>query len=331
MTKRQKKYTILFSLISFILIIMYLIIWMYTQRDLISMGHNSNALNIYLKIISRRSIQLLAIFISTILIVSSSLIFQTLTNNRILTPNVLGFDAIFTVTQTLIVSILGLTSFYISNKYMNFSISTIVMIVITLAMFLSVLRKNANNVVLLLLMGMIVSSLAGSISNFIQVFMNPEEFQSVQGLTTVSLTNINQGLVFVALPIMIILVILMFRKNRVYDVMALGEDHAIGLGIEYRKETKLSLIYIAVAVSVSTSLIGPLTFLGLIAVNSAREIFQTTKHKYLLIFSSLMGFSILMLGQIIVELMNFKTSVSVLINLIGGSYMIYLILKENKI
>ncbi|MDY0278073.1 MAG: iron chelate uptake ABC transporter family permease subunit [Acholeplasma sp.] len=327
MNKRQVKLLIIFGIIAVLLGIAYLTVWLYTQRDLLIYG---NA-NVYFKIIRRRAVQLLAIVVSTGLITSSSLVFQTLTKNRILTPSVLGFDSIFLVTQTLLVSLLGVSSILISNVYVNFIISTLTMIVITIIMYQLVLKKNKNNVVLLLLMGMIISSLAGSVSNFIQVFMNPDQFQSVLSLTTVSLTNINEQLVYILVPIMVVVVVLIYRKNRIYDVMALGDDQAIGLGVEYNKETKITLVYIAIAVAISTSLIGPLTFLGLIAVNGTRELFKTTKHKVMIVASFLLGFIVLMAGQVVVELMDNRTSVSVLISLIGGSYMIYLILKENKL
>ncbi|WP_162140081.1 iron chelate uptake ABC transporter family permease subunit [Haploplasma axanthum] len=331
MSKKQKKMFLVISIILILLSLTYIFLWVFTQSDLIKKGYNPNMLSVYLKIIKRRSIQLLAIIVSTILISTSSLVFQTLTKNRILTPSILGFDAIFIVTQTLLVSLLGITSIYISNVYTNFFISVVAMIGVTLLIYKLVLSKNKNNVILLLLVGMVITSLAGSISNFIQVFMSPEEFQTVSSLTTISLTNINEQLVFVALPILLLLVFLFYRKNKVYDVMSLGDEHAIGLGVEYNRETKISLIYIAIAVAISTALIGQLMFLGLIAVNSAREIFKTNKHSILIFASSVIGFIVLMLGQVVVELFGNRTSVSVLINLIGGSYMIYLIIKENRI
>lgn len=331
MNKKNKKILALLISLSILFSILFLTIWIFTQRELIGGSYNSNMNYVYFRIIKRRSTQLLAIFISTILITTSSLVFQTLTKNRILTPSVLGFDSIFVVTQTLIVALLGTASFLISNIYFNFLVSTIFMVFITLGMYFLILRKNKNNIILLLLMGMILSSLASSISNFVQVFMNPDEFQSVLALTTVSLSNINEKLVYVTLPMMIILVILFYRKHHIYDVMSLGEDQAISLGVDYNKESKISLIYIAVAISISTALIGPLAFLGLIAVNSARELFKSSKHKSLIVISSLIGFIILMSGQVLVELFDNRTSVAVLINLIGGVYMIYLILKENKL
>ena len=313
--------------LSILLILGYLTVWLYTQRNLIAQFPQMDKL----PIIKRRSIQIIAITIGAVLIAVSSLSFQTITDNKILTPSVLGFDAIYIITQTLLVALLGANSLFFANEYINFILSTILMIGIVLMMYQFILRKNKNNVVLLLLVGLIISTLASNISNFIQVFMDPENFQSITAMTTVSLNNIKENLVLISIPIMILTIFLFAREQRYYDVMILGENQAIGLGVDFHKKTKHTLIYIAIAVSVSTALIGPLSFLGLIAVSSAREIFKTNKHRILMIASSLLSLVFILIGQLIVELLDHQTSVSVMISLIGGAYMIYLILKENKI
>ena len=313
--------------LSVLLILGYLTVWLYTQRNLIAQFPQMDKL----PIIKRRSIQIIAITIGAVLIAVSSLSFQTITDNKILTPSVLGFDAIYIITQTLLVALLGANSLFFANEYINFILSTILMIGIVLMMYQFILRKNKNNVVLLLLVGLIISTLASNISNFIQVFMDPENFQSITAMTTVSLNNIKENLVLISIPIMILTIFLFAKEQRYYDVMILGENQAIGLGVDFHKKTKHTLIYIAIAVSVSTALIGPLSFLGLIAVSSAREIFKTNKHRILMIASSLLSLVFILIGQLIVELLDHQTSVSVMISLIGGTYMIYLILKENKI
>ncbi len=313
--------------LSILLILGYLTVWLYTQRNLIAQFPQMDKL----PIIKRRSIQIIAITIGAVLIAVSSLSFQTITDNKILTPSVLGFDAIYIITQTLLVALLGANSLFFANEYINFILSTILMIGIVLMMYQFILRKNKNNVVLLLLVGLIISTLASNISNFIQVFMDPENFQSITAMTTVSLNNIKENLVLISIPIMILTIFLFAKEQRYYDVMILGENQAIGLGVDFHKKTKHTLIYIAIAVSVSTALIGPLSFLGLIAVSSAREIFKTNKHRILMIASSLLSLVFILIGQLIVELLDHQTSVSVMISLIGGAYMIYLILKENKI
>lgn len=329
MTRKTKLY-ILLTLATVLSIIAFLTVWIFSYKDLISGNlNNPNVQIAMLKILRRRSIQMLAIIISVVLIAISSLSFQTISNNRILTPSILGFDAIFIITQTVLVALFGGLSSYVVNEYINFTLSTFLMIGIVTIMFLSVLRKNKNNIILLLLFGLVITSLASSITNFIQVFMNPDEFQQVVSLTTVNINAINSNLVFISLPIFIIMISLFSLEHKYYDVMSLGKDHAINLGVNYNKKSNLTIFYITISMAVATALVGPLSFLGLIVVNSAKELFKTNKHKTLMITSSLIAITIILGGQVILELLSFKTPVTVVVNLIGGLYLIYILVKEN--
>ena len=101
------------------------------------------------------------------------------------------------------------------------------------------------------------------------------------------------------------------------------------LGVNYNKKSNLSILYITISMAVATALVGPLSFLGLIVVNSAKELFKTNKHKTLMITSSLIAITIILGGQVILELLSIKTPVTVVVNLIGGLYLIYILVKEN--
>jgi len=331
MAKRLKKTYILLIVGAVLAMLAFLSVWLITYRDLIAGNYSDpNIQRALLRIFRRRLIQMIAIIVSVVLIAKSSLAFQTITNNRILTPSVLGFDSIYVISQTLLVFFFGTGSILIANKVLNFGFSTLVMILIVFLMFLLVMRKNRNNIVLLLLLGLVITSLAGSMSNFLQVFMHPEDFQSVVSLTNVNIHKINESLVFYLLPIMILLSILFYREHRNYDVMALGEENAINLGLNYYKKTNYSLVLITLSTAISTALIGPMAFLGLIVVNAAKELTKTNKHLILNFTSSLISVIIVLGGQVILELSGFKTPVTVIVSLIGGLYMIYLLLKENR-
>lgn len=332
MPKTNKK-TYLFLIIGATLaIIAFMSVWIITYKDLIfnNLG-DPNTTRALLKIFKRRSVQLIAIIVGTLLIAKSTLAFQTITNNRILTPNILGFDSIYIISQTLLVFFLGTSSFLIFNKIANFIFSTLMMILIVFLMFLLLMRKNKNNIVLILLLGLVIASLASSISTFIQVFMHPEDFQSVISLTNVNIHKINEELVFYLLPVMIIISGLFYLMHKSYDVMSLGEENAINLGLNYNKKANYTLVLITIATAIATALIGPISFLGLIVVNLSKELTKSNKHLTLNITASLLTIIIVLGGQVLLELLNFKTPVTVIINLIGGIYMIYLLIKENKL
>ncbi|MCR1809031.1 iron chelate uptake ABC transporter family permease subunit [Haploplasma modicum] len=325
----KKKYLGL-AILAILSIITFMLVWIFKYRNLIDFNNiDKELLFVLLKISRRRFIQMTAIIISIVLISISSLSFQTITNNRILTPSVLGFDSIFIITQTLIVAFLGTRSILYTNDTLNFVLTTSVMILVVLVMLTSLLRKNKNNIILLLLLGLVVTSLASSMSNFIQVLMNPEDFQQVISMTNVSINAINEKLVLPSLVAAIILVFLFFKERNNYDVMALGEDVAKNLGVNYNKKTNKTLILVTISTAIATALVGPLAFLGLIVVNLARELSKSNKHRTLMVVSSLLAVILMLGGHVILEIINLKTPVTIIVNLIGGTYMIYLLVKEN--
>lgn len=279
-------------------------------------------------ILIERSGQVVAMLTASVLIAFSSLAFQTMTNNRILTPSALGFDAIYAVTQTTIVATLGFVHVLLTNTVLNFILTTVVMTTIVFSMYMLVLRKNKNNIILLLLIGIIISSLASSVSNVIQAAMSDDAFFSVQALSNVTITSINADLVYVMVPLMLAIAYLLCRPHQTYDVMALGEAHATNLGVSYQHMSRKTLILVAVAMAISTALVGPLSFLGLLAVNLAREISKRYEHKHLFILSGLLAIIFLFLGQALVELTGYQTTVTTIIALVGGVYMIFLLLRK---
>jgi iron complex transport system permease protein len=330
MNKTKRLYVILIGVTLFALLA-FMSAWLVRYYpQVIGRTHLPSVQKAIRNILSERSGQMVAMLVSAILIAFSSLAFQTITGNRILTPAALGFDAIYAVTQTLMVTLLGFVSVVLTNVYLNFVISTAVMIGIVFLMYSLVLRKSKNNIIFLLLIGIIISSLAGSVSNVIQAAMSDDAFFSVQALTNVTITNINRDLVYVLAPIMILISVFLFLPHKTYDVMALGEEQATNLGVNYQKQSRITLVLIALSVAVATALVGPLSFLGLLAVNLARELSKRYEHKHLFLFSAFLAIIFIFLGQVLVELTGYQTTVTTIISLVGGGNMIYLLLRKDR-
>lgn len=322
---RIKYLIVIFIILALISIALYLAGWILSQEQSISVSA-------FWKIVTKYKINnIVVMIIAAILISLVSAVFQTLTNNKILTPSLLGFDSIFASTQIFIMYVGSSTSIYITNSYLNFLVCTVVMVAISLLLYAMILRGNKNNVMLLLLAGTIITTLLNSLNNFLKVIMSPEDFTNITSLTMTSLSSLNTNIIYIAIPIMIILVCLFFRERRIYDVMILGEDQAVSLGVDYNKSTNRNLIYISIAMAISTALIGPISFLGLITVNATRQLCKNFRHKYLFIVSSLLGIIVIIFGQFMVEYFGYTVTLTTIINLIGGLYVVILILKENRI
>lgn len=305
-----------------------LIVFMVLVMLFLTIGLNSNNWEYAL---SRRIPKIIAITLVGGSIAFSSTLFQTITNNRILTPSVLGLDSLYMFIQTFIVFVLGSIKLAQLGQNFNFIVSVILMVLFSVIIFLMLFKKK-NNIFFLLLFGMVFGTLFQSLTSFMQVLIDPNEFLIIQNRSFVSFNNINTDLLGIAIIGVLLVTIYIFRHTRSLDVMSLGRDNAINLGVNYDMQVRRILIVVAILVSISTALVGPITFLGLLVINVNREFLKTYKHKYLIPGSMLIGSIILVGGQLIAErIMNFETPISVVINFLGGIYFIYLILKEGKV
>lgn len=278
----------------------------------------------------RRVIKIIAIIVVGCSIAFSTVIFQTVTNNKILTPSILGLDSMYMLIQTGVIFLFGSTHIMIMNKNLNFLVTLTAMLIFSSLLFKFMFKKN-RNIYFLLLIGIIFGTLFGSMSSFMQVLIDPNEFQIIQNKMFASFNNVNTDLLTLAIILMIAAMIYFMRFLKYLDVMSLGRDQAINLGVDYDFVTKRVLIVVTILISISTALIGPITFLGLLVANVAYQFIKSYQHKHIIPGAMLISVIALVGGQFIVErIFTFSTTLSVIINFVGGVYFIYLLLKENK-
>jgi len=282
-------------------------------------------------ILPRRIIKVAAIIITGGAIAFSTTIFMTITNNRILTPSVMGLDSLYLLIQVLIIFVFGSNSLVMMNSNINYLISIGMMMLFSLVLFRLLFKGEGNNIYFLLLVGMILGTFFSSFTSFMQVLIDPNEFMVAQDRMFASINNVNGNLVYVSIIVIVLTTIYFLRYYKYLDVLALGKDQAINLGVPYDFVVKRLLIIVSILISIATALIGPITFLGLLVVNIAYQFLKTFRHIYLILGSVFIGIIALLGGQFIVErVFVFQTPISVIINFIGGLYFIYLLLKENK-
>ncbi|MCC0659337.1 iron chelate uptake ABC transporter family permease subunit [Clostridioides sp. ZZV14-6154] len=278
--------------------------------------------------LSQRIPKILAMILGGGCIAFTTVVFQTITNNQILTPSVLGLDSLYVMIQTIIVFIFGATSILIINENYNFIINVTIMIVASMLLYRALFERKENNIFFLILVGIVFGTLFKSATTFIQVMIDPNEFLALQTSIMASLNNINTNVLLIAFIIVIATIPFIYDDIKYLDVLSLGREQAINLGVDFDKVVKKMIILIAILVSVSTALIGPMTFLGLLLANIAREVFKTYKHTYLILGSILLGIITLIIGQFFIQhIFKFDTTLSVVINFIGGIYFIQLLLK----
>ena len=275
--------------------------------------------------------KILAIVLTGSAIAFSTVVFQTITNNRILTPSIIGLDSLYLLIQTFIIFAFGSTHLTLMNKHVNFIISVVLMVIFALLLYHFLFKKEGQNIYFLLLIGLIFGIFFNSLSEFMQVLIDPNEFQIVQDRMFASFNNVNTDLLYISALLMLIAILYFLKFAKYLDVLSLGKEHAINLGVEYDYVVKQLLIVIAILISIATVLVGPITFLGLLVANVAYQFLKTYRHRVIIFGAILISVIALVGGQLIVErVFTFSTTISVIINFIGGVYFIYLLLKESR-
>ncbi|GIN62143.1 putative ABC transporter permease protein YclO [Robertmurraya siralis] len=282
-------------------------------------------------VLPRRTLKIVAIVVTGAVIAFSTVIFQTITNNRILTPSIIGLDSLYMLIQTFLIFVFGSMNFVVTDKNFNFVLSVGLMILFAGLLYKFLFKGEGQNIYILLLVGIICGTFFGSITDFMQVLIDPNEFLIVQDRMFASFNNVNTDLLIVSILFIVLAGLYFARFYKYLDVLSLGKEQAINLGVDYDYVVKRLLIIVAVLISVATALVGPITFLGLLVANIAHQFLNTYRHSYLLTGSILISIVALVGGQFLVErIFTFSTTISVIINFIGGVYFIYLLLKESK-
>lgn len=261
----------------------------------------------------------------------SSVIFQTITNNRILTPGVLGVDSIYMFFNLLLLYFAKDLSIFSTHYYLYFFFVTILTLGSSFILYKIIFGKENRRVDEIILIGVVFGTLLKGISSFFQIMLDPNQFSLLQDLSFASINNTDVNLIYLTAPILIAICFIVVKQFHVLDIMLLGKDQSINLGIDYDKKVKLLFCIVITLTSITTALIGPLVFFGVAIVNIAREIVISYRHKELVLFTSILGTFILILGQFIIErLLNMAVPIGVLIGFFSGIYFFILLIKENK-
>lgn len=273
--------------------------------------------------------KLMAFFIVAICISFATIPFQTMTENHLLSPNIIGIDSLYTFFQTASVFYFSSHSIINTNSIVNFIVSTVLVLGASIGLFYLFFKKFPNQIYLMLLFGLTLGTLVNSLNQFLQIVIDPNEYTVVLSRTLTSFNQINVHLIgltfFVATPCILYL----FAKSKVLDVIHLGRDYARSLGIEVDQEYLKFFVMISILTAISTSLVGPVSFLGFLGANVSYRLFSTYKHRVLFVGSSLITFLFIVSGQTIVEhIFQTQTTLGVVIDFIGGLYFVFLLMKE---
>ena len=285
--------------------------------------HNERLMRFAFKI---RYPKLIAMIITAFTIGGASIVFQSVINNTIVTPCLLGMNSLYTV-----VFFLGSGSMLVINANMSFALDLVIMGVVATFIYSYLFKVTNHNVLYVLLIGTVLTSFFSSIQSTLTRVMDPNEYDTILTSLVASFSNVNSEIIIFSL-IIIAAIIVVFRKElAMLDVLTLGKEQAVNLGVDYDKCIRRLLLAVTLCIAVATAMVGPISFLGLIIANLSRQMLKTYRHTQLILGSALFGMIGLILGQLIVErVFIYAIPVSVFITVGGGIYFLYLLLAGKR-
>lgn len=278
-------------------------------------------------IVSLRMPTLAVMIIAAFSVGSASIIFQSIINNRIVTPCLLGMNSMYTLIHTAVVFVAGTGSVLAMNANLSFAVDLIVMSVIATFLYSYMFQKTGNNVLYVLLIGTVMSSFLGSIQSTMIRVMDPNEYDTLLTTLVADFNNIHVEVIVFSSVLLVLLTIFLWKDLKLLDVITLGKDQAVNLGVDYERTMRRLLLGVVFCISIATAMIGPISFLGLIIANLARQLLKTHKHSYLIPGAALMGMLAIIVGQLISQhVFHYSVPISTFITIGGGIYFLYLLL-----
>lgn len=280
-------------------------------------------------VLSFRGKKLASLVLVAYSVAVSTVLFQTVTNNRILTPSLMGFDALYILIKTSVVFFLGIGALIQIDSQIQFLIEVAIMVGASSLLFRWLFLGQDRSLHLLVLVGIVFGILFRSMSNFMQRMLDPGAFNVLQDTLFASFSTTDPTLLGLSAVIVVVVSLVGLRLMHTYDVLALGRAQAINLGVNYKPTVTTILVLIAILVSVSTALVGPVTFFGLLVATLAHSLVGSSKHRYVLPAAILLGIIALVGGQTLLErVFAFDTALSIIIEFLGGIVFILLVLRR---
>lgn len=275
-----------------------------------------------------RAAKLAAMLLVAYAIAVSTVLFQTITNNRILTPSIMGFDALYVLIQTCLVFFLGAGKVSAFDPRLMFAAECAIMILFSCLLYRWLFSGGVRSLHLLMLVGVIFGVLFRSVSGFLQRVIDPNEFIVLQDRLFASFNGVDPNLLWISAALVAAASLVGLKIFHTLDVLALGRETAIGLGVEHTRVTTIILMIVAVLVSVSTALVGPVTFFGLLVASLAYQVLPTSRHRIVLPAAVFIAITALVGGQVVLErVFAFDTALGIIIEFVGGLFFILLLVR----
>ena len=286
----------------------------------------------YWLIAERRMNSVIAMALVAVCQAVATVAFQTVTNNRIITPSIMGFESLYVAIHTSTVYFLGAAGLTNARTLEMFVVQLVLMVGLSLILYTWLLAGDNPNMHAMLLVGIVLGGGLGSVSTFMQRLLTPSEFDVLTARLFGSVNNADPEYYPLAIPLVGAAVVLMLANSRRLNVLGLGRDVAVNLGVNHKKHAVYTLVLVSVLMAVSTALVGPMTFLGFLVATLAYQFADTYDHRYVFPMAALLSYCILAGAYFTMNHVFYAQGVvSIIIELVGGLTFLIVVLRKGRL
>ncbi|WP_374999381.1 iron chelate uptake ABC transporter family permease subunit [Aeromicrobium sp. CTD01-1L150] len=284
------------------------------------------------RITAMRGTSVIVIALVTFCQALATVTFQTVTHNRIITPSIMGFESMYVLVQTGIVYFFGVSGLTNFDSLGRFLLQVGVMVLFAVLLYTWLLSGRFGNLHVMLLVGIIIGTGLGALSTFMQRMLDPNEFDVLTARLFGNVGNANTEYLSLVIPVCAAVGIGIWMLARRLNVIALGSDISQNLGLHHRRQLMLMLTLVAILMAMSTSLVGPMTFLGFLIATLAYSATDTYDHRRILPVAWLLGYVILTGAYFLLRhVFSMVDTVTIIVELIGGAVFLIVILRKGRL
>lgn len=283
-------------------------------------------------IAQRRADALIAMAIVAVCQAMATVSFHTVTNNRILTPSIMGFESLYVAINTATIFFLGTSGLNDARTVPTFLMQMAVMVGLSLVLYSWLLTNRKQNMHAMLLVGVVIGGGLGSLSTFMQRMLTPSEFDILTARLFGSVNNAESEYYPIAIPIVAIATTLLVLNARKLNVISLGADVSTNLGVNHKAHAIYTLVLVSLLMATTTALVGPMTFLGFLVATLAYQFADTYDHRYIFPMAVGLAFLVLIAAYFLMQhVFSAQGVVSIIIELVGGSVFLFVIMRKGRL
>ena len=266
----------------------------------------------------------------------SGLLMQTLFRNPLADPSLLGISSGSSLGVALVVLLGTATGLSVNtlSLWSTFGI-TVAAFVGAFAVLLLILALSSRlrSMVSLVLVGIMIAYIAGSVTDILKFFSQKEGLHSFVIWGMGSFSNVSKAqLPFFAITVMAGAVA-SFLLFKTLNLLLLGERYAENLGVNIRRSSMLIILASGFLTALITAFCGPIAFLGLAVPHIARFLFKSSDHKLLIPATAFIGMDLALFCNLIARLPSFEGNLPInsVTALIGAPIVLWVIFHRQKV